>query len=245
MHPLADVRPSRSCSSSLLDRDRLHPDRRRGRRLVHGRQRLPPRWTVRIRRGGRLRRSRPVLSSHGHLRGLLPWVRVRRLRREPRLHRAPAGLPLEAPGAQGSCGDAGGGACGTDADCGATGICGFAEKDGCSAEGRCFPAPGAVCQAYAAGCACDGTLVNIACTGLPSGYASRPLAHAGPCLDASGGSDGAACCPAGWGLYSCTYPDGGGGLACHNPALGCASSFTCGDGCDFVVEGACDDASPP
>lgn len=47
------------------------------------------------------------------------------------------------------------------------------------------------------------------------------------------------CCPQGWPLDACTYADGGAGLGCHDPATGCASSTTCGEGCDFVVTGAC------
>jgi hypothetical protein len=53
-------------------------------------------------------------------------------------------------------------------------------------------------------------------------------------------ADAGSCCPTGWGLSSCTYPDGGTGQQCHNPALGCASSTTCGLGCDTVVVGRCD-----
>ncbi len=56
-----------------------------------------------------------------------------------------------------------------------------------------------------------------------------------------GGSGGPeTCCPAGWDLYSCTFTDGGSGQACHNPELGCASSSTCGEGCDQVVTGRCE-----
>jgi hypothetical protein len=55
-------------------------------------------------------------------------------------------------------------------------------------------------------------------------------------MDSSDGS----CCPAGWLLYGCTYPDGATGQACHNPAMGCASSTTCGEGCDRVVDGRCE-----
>ena len=29
-------------------------------------------------------------------------------------------------------------------------------------------------------------------------------------------------------------------MACHNPAMGCASSLTCGQGCDPQVSGRCD-----
>ncbi len=79
--------------------------------------------------------------------------------------------------------DGAAGACETDADCGAGRICGFPESAGCSATGACFPAPEVRCMAYLAGCACDGTMVNIACNGLPSGYAPKPLAHRGPCTD--------------------------------------------------------------
>ena len=50
---------------------------------------------------------------------------------------------------------------------------------------------------------------------------------------------GLACCPTGFVLYGCTEPDGGAGFACHNPALGCASSLTCGQGCDPQVSGRC------
>lgn len=71
--------------------------------------------------------------------------------------------------------------CKVDADCGANKICGFAAKDACTATGTCFDAPDAVCMSYSPGCACDGSEINVACTGLPGGYASKPLAHAGSC----------------------------------------------------------------
>jgi hypothetical protein len=44
-------------------------------------------------------------------------------------------------------------------------------------------------------------------------------------------------------MYACTEADGGQGLACHNPGLGCASSLTCGSGCDPVVTGRCGSVS--
>jgi hypothetical protein len=53
------------------------------------------------------------------------------------------------------------------------------------------------------------------------------------------GGDTGKCCPATWLMYGCTYPDGSPGLNCHNPALGCPSSSTCGGGCDFIVAGKC------
>jgi hypothetical protein len=50
---------------------------------------------------------------------------------------------------------------------------------------------------------------------------------------------GLACCPIGFDLYACQEPDGRAGFACHNPAMGCASSQTCGQGCDSQVSGRC------
>ena len=50
---------------------------------------------------------------------------------------------------------------------------------------------------------------------------------------------GLACCPAGFDLYACQEPSGRAGFACHNPAMGCASSQTCGQGCDPQVSGRC------
>lgn len=47
------------------------------------------------------------------------------------------------------------------------------------------------------------------------------------------------CCPASFEMYSCQHRDGSTGLACHNPAMGCASSLTCGQGCDPEVSGRC------
>ncbi len=52
------------------------------------------------------------------------------------------------------------------------------------------------------------------------------------------------CCPSGWQLYSCTDVDGGAGFNCHNPALGCPSSTTCGGGCDTRVTGTCPVCDP-
>jgi len=54
-----------------------------------------------------------------------------------------------------------------------------------------------------------------------------------------GPDGGLACCPIGFDLYACQVPGGGEGVACHNPAMGCASSQTCGQGCDGQVTGRC------
>jgi hypothetical protein len=80
--------------------------------------------------------------------------------------------------------------CVTDSDCGANGVCGFLDTLACSAQGQCFPAPGALCASYLPGCACDGTEINIACTGMPTGYVSKPLLHSGVCTDASPPAEG-------------------------------------------------------
>jgi hypothetical protein len=58
--------------------------------------------------------------------------------------------------------------------------------------------------------------------------------------DAVASSDaGLACCPMAFLMYNCQGFDGGTGFACHNPALGCASSLICGQGCDPQVSGRC------
>jgi hypothetical protein len=92
-------------------------------------------------------------------------------------------------GASSSGGSGGGGSngghgipnCSADADCGPGSMCGFLESESCSAMGTCFQSPGSMCELYAPGCACDGSTINIACTGLPDGWAPRPLAHTGAC----------------------------------------------------------------
>src|SRR5438105_12083116 len=72
--------------------------------------------------------------------------------------------------------DGGGtGTCSTDGDCGVGRVCGFLAADACTAKGTCFDSPAQgtpQCHAYTPGCACDGTEVNLACNGYPSGYAS-------------------------------------------------------------------------
>ena len=78
--------------------------------------------------------------------------------------------------------------CTTNADCGAGLTCGFATADGCSAKGSCLPPPPGKCDAVDPGCACDGTTtVQLACNGLPNGYAPAPVAYAGLCIE--GGPD--------------------------------------------------------
>jgi hypothetical protein len=74
-------------------------------------------------------------------------------------------------------------ACSSDSDCSGGDVCGFLESGGCGITGTCFPAPTVVCNAYAPGCACDGSEVNTTCNGLPTGYARSPIKHMGVCVD--------------------------------------------------------------
>src|SRR5579859_7902158 len=84
-----------------------------------------------------------------------------------------------------ACGSSGGGSsggvCKTNADCGTQHACAFLQSDGCMAAGQCVAAGGPVCNAFMPGCACDGTVINTICTGLPQGYVSKPFLHAGTC----------------------------------------------------------------
>ena len=94
---------------------------------------------------------------------------------------------LGSDGASRGDGAAGGGACVADSDCGAGKMCGFRVTDACGAIGACFDAPApntANCHAYNPGCACNGSVVNLACNGYPAGYASRPVRHQGTCATA-------------------------------------------------------------
>jgi hypothetical protein len=95
----------------------------------------------------------------------------------------------------GACTDASGGAdaggpCTTSTECPPQYLCGFRwlVPNACSGEqGECFLPSGATCQSFFPGCACDDTLVNLACNGLPGGYATKPVAHTGVCTDGSSG----------------------------------------------------------
>ncbi len=86
--------------------------------------------------------------------------------------------------------------CVSDVDCPNNGLCGYPEAAACAATGVCFQSPGAICNAFSPGCACDGSQINVACTGLPSGYVSKPLRHTGECTsvsDSGASADGGAC----------------------------------------------------
>lgn len=86
---------------------------------------------------------------------------------------------VDGGGKDAATGDASG-QCTTNAQCG-QGICGFDQSLGCAATGKCFPQPGAVCNAYSPGCSCAGDTINLICNGLPSGFTTAPLAHTGDC----------------------------------------------------------------
>jgi hypothetical protein len=134
------------------------------------------------------------------------------------------------------------GACTNSADCGSGRICGFLESAGCTATGSCFPAPGVTCNVVLLACACDGTDMNVACTGLPGDYAPKPYAHSGACGPDSGGGGkdaGTLAC----GPYSCDvatefcYEAGGGAVlpdagsnftyACNPIPAQCRAAPTC------------------
>ncbi len=88
-----------------------------------------------------------------------------------------------------------------------------------------------------------------------AGSAARDAGNDAPDRDvpAQGGGDGEqdsgptaptidgglGCCPTGFQLYACQMASGESGFACHNPAMGCASSLYCGQGCDPQVSGRC------
>jgi hypothetical protein len=74
-----------------------------------------------------------------------------------------------------------GGACVTDSDCANGSHCGFANADACTATGACFVESGSLCNSFIAGCACDGSEINVGCTPFPTGYSSKPLLHDGAC----------------------------------------------------------------
>ena len=80
-------------------------------------------------------------------------------------------------------------------------------------------------------------------SGTSSGVSSSSGtgSSSGGTSSSSGGGGG--CCPSGYEMYTCTYPGGGAGYACHNPALGCASSTVCGQGCDTAHAGVCGSGS--
>ncbi len=120
-------------------------------------------------------------------------------------------------------GGSGGAPCVTDKDCPPQGLCGYPTSAMCAAKGECFPAPGAVCNSFSPGCACDGTVINVVCTGLPSGYTSKPLMHAGQCASKDAGASFAcgqalSCASA---TEYCSVVEGG--PCCNPPSYSCVA----------------------
>ncbi len=143
-------------------------------------------------------------------------------------------------------GGAGGGtSCTSSNDCAANDVCGFPMQDGCTAKGICFPAPMAICNAYSPGCACDGSMISIACTGLPDGYVSKPLAHTGMCNTSTTFTCGTVQCNT-TSEYCKVSEDG----ACCNPPsyacvafpASCASTPTCACLKPSVAGGQCSES---
>lgn len=144
-------------------------------------------------------------------------------------------------GAGGSAGSSG--ACVTNADC-PKGICGFPTSEGCAAQGQCFPEPAALCDAYAPGCACDGSEVSLICEGLPDGYTKKPLAHAGTCAgEAFACGETLECnsateiCKIGMGGPCCGPPS----YSCELIPAKCANDYTCACIQDAVGAQQCDE----
>jgi hypothetical protein len=78
-------------------------------------------------------------------------------------------------------------------------------------------------------CACDGTDVSIDCTGLPTGYASKPIRHSGSCAGDAGAVDGAAK-DAGTSDAGASCGSGAAcasGSFCQSPAGSCSASGHC------------------
>lgn len=97
-------------------------------------------------------------------------------------------------GGSGAGGDAGGSsgsggtACTLVSTCPNGQVCAFAIADGCAAKGQCLPS-NLFCRGYAPGCACDGTVISVVCNGLPGGYATKPLAYTGACVQGDAASE--------------------------------------------------------
>jgi PPE-repeat protein len=89
--------------------------------------------------------------------------------------------PAPDAGGDASPGSDAGASCAKDKDCDQDHVCAYLSADACSATGACVLQSGAVCDAYAPGCACDGSMINTVCNGLPSGYVPKPLRHTGTC----------------------------------------------------------------
>jgi hypothetical protein len=159
-----------------------------------------------------------------------------------------AGSSSGTSGGSSGAGDAG--TCSADAQCRTGNLCGFLESDGCSAAGACFPVPSVTCKSVVLACACDGTDINVACNGLPNGYAPKPLARSGACgLDSGAGGHAFAC-----GTATCNsaaqycsiviyghaiLPDGGQGSSQTTTCGAFDGGASCPGGSGAMSAGAC------
>jgi hypothetical protein len=84
-------------------------------------------------------------------------------------------------------------ACNSDVNCPSGQACGFPVSSGCAATGACVAHSPVTCLAFSQGCACDGSQISTICNGLPSGDASKPFSHSGPCTDGGSSDSGGGC----------------------------------------------------
>ncbi len=149
-------------------------------------------------------------------------------------------VPVGSDDAGAPASDGGGGSgstCSTDSDCPSGEGCAYEESEACSAKGKCVTEAQVVCEAYSAGCACDGTTINVGCTPYPAGYSSKPLAHTGACSDSGVVTPPTTCtsdsdCPTGDG---CAYLESEACSAkgtCVSEAQAMCEAFSPGCACD-------------
>ena len=133
-----------------------------------------------------------------------------------------------------------GGSCASDNDCESGFQCAFKQADACAAKGRCFDTRGlAVCEAYSAGCACNGETVNVACQPFPDGYTANPIAHAGECGVTAADGGGAPCTTnddCGGGMHVCRYKQSEGcsavGYCVDETGIATCAAYSPGCACD-------------
>jgi hypothetical protein len=83
---------------------------------------------------------------------------------------------------------------------------------------------------------CTGA-ATLRCTQAPFVW---PPTDAGSTVLGFLGPDASSCCPTGWNLSECTYPDGGTWEQCSNPAPGSCLAACESQRCGAVVTGGCD-----
>lgn len=99
-----------------------------------------------------------------------------------------ASAPVASKTACGAAIDAGPAPCSATADCPSGQLCGFLKASACTATGTCMSPSEPPCNAFKAACACDGSVINDICTGLPSSYSTAPYDATGACLGIDAGA---------------------------------------------------------